>query len=119
MKDAEIQLFDVFPNLRQILLHVLFVAVVDDFDDFFHLLSDLLDLPFGVGVEEDFAQEGVIFTEHSFGDLHVPLEGGSWGILMLHHSREGKGGDEGDGKRISHRLVVLFKCVLEDVESKT
>lgn len=119
MKDAEIQLFDVFPNLRQILLHVLFVAVVDDFDDFFHLLSDLLDLPFGVGVEEDFAQEGVIFTEHSFGDLHVPFEGGSWGILMLHHSREGKGGDEGDGKRVRHRLVVLFKCVLEDVESKT
>ena len=29
----------------------------DDFDDFLHLLADLLHLPLGVGVEEDFAQQ--------------------------------------------------------------
>ncbi len=55
-----LRLLDVPSNLGQILLHVLLIAVVDDLDDFLHLSANLLHLPFGVWVEEDFAQEGVI-----------------------------------------------------------
>lgn len=114
-----LRLLDISSYLRQILLHVLLVAVVDDLDDFFHLSANLLHLPFGVGVEEDFAQQGVIFGEHSLGNLHVTLEGGAWGILVLHHGSEGEGGDEGDGERVGHGLVVFLEGVFEDVEAET
>lgn len=114
-----LRLLDVPSNLGQILLHVLLIAVVDDFDDFLHLSANLLHLPFGVGVEEDFAQEGVILGEYAFGYLHVTLEGGARRVLMFHHGCEGKRGDEGDGEGVSHGLVVFLEGVFEDVEAET
>ena len=89
---------DVLSNLGQVLLHMLFVARVDDLDDLLHLLANLLHLSLGVGVEENFAQEGVVFREYTLGYLHVTLEGGARRILMLHHGSKGERADEGDGE---------------------
>ena len=65
-----------------------------------------------VWVEEDFLQQVIIFVEHALGYLHVALEGGARSILVLHHCRKGKGAHERNTQRVSHRLVVLIKCIL-------
>lgn len=107
---------DVSANFGEVLLHVFLVSCVDDFNDFLHFLSDLLHLSFCVGIEEDFAEEGVIFRKNPFGNLHVSLEGGARCILVLHHRCEGEGGDERDGEGVGNGLIVLLESVFEDVE---
>ena len=91
------RLLDILPNLRQVFLHVFFIASIDDLDNFFHLASNLFHLSFRIGVEEDFTQKSVIFGEDALSNLHVTLESRSRGILVLHYGSKGKGGYEGDG----------------------
>ena len=111
-------LFDVLSDFCQIALHALLVLRVNDGDELFHLRADLFHLVFGVGVEQDFAQQGVVLAQHTLGDLHVPLEGGARSILVFHHGSKGEGGDERDGQRVCHRLVVLIKRVFKDVQTQ-
>ena len=88
--------FDVVANLGEIAFHAIGILVVDDLQQLFQLCTDLGDLIVGVGVEEDFLQEIVVFVEHSLGDAHVTFKGGTWCILMLHDSCEHKRRDEGN-----------------------
>ena len=81
----------VIANLREIALHALSILVVDDLQKFLQLRTDLTHLVVGIGVEEDFLQQVVILVQHTLGNAHVTLEGGSWCILMLHHSRKDEG----------------------------
>ncbi len=46
----------------------------------------------------------------------MPLEGGAGSGLRLHNGSEDEGGNEGYGEGIGHRLVMLFKGVVGDVE---
>ena len=87
---------DVVADLREIAFHAIGIFVVDDLQQLFQLRTDLGDLIVGVGVEEDFLQEIVVFVEYPFGDAHVALKGGTWCILMLHDSCEHKRRDERD-----------------------
>ena len=105
-------------DLRQIALHALGILLVDDFEQFLQLRTNLRDLIVGIGVEEDFLQQVVILVEHALGNAHVTLEGGARRVLMLHDGSKDEGGDEGDGERVGHRLVVLLEGVLIDVESQ-
>ena len=110
---------DVVADLREIAFHAVGIFVVDDFQQLFQLGAYLGHVLRGVGVEEHFLQQVVVFVEHALGDAHVALEGGSGCILMLHHGRKDERGDEGDGQRVSHRAVVFFEGVFVDVESQT
>ena len=76
-------LFDVRANLCEELLHSVFVFGVDDGDDFFHFGTDLLHLVFGVRVEQNLAQQSVVFAEYTLGYLHVALERGAWCVLVF------------------------------------
>ena len=64
-------------------------------------------------------QQEVVFIEHAFGDAQMTLEGGSRGILMLHHCSKHKGGYKGNAQRVCHGAVVLFKGVFVDVQSQS
>ena len=54
-------LSDVCAYLGEISLHVLFIAVVDDVNNFFHFGAYLFDLVLGVGVEKNLTQQSVVF----------------------------------------------------------
>jgi hypothetical protein len=49
-------LLDICSYLGEISLHVVLVLLVDDVDEFGHLVANLTDLVLGVGVEENFTQ---------------------------------------------------------------
>ena len=109
---------DVVANLGEVALHARSIFLVDDFEELFQLGTDLRHLVVGVGVEEDFLQQVVIFVEHTLGDAHVTLEGGTRGVLMLHDSSKDEGGDEGDAERVSNGLIVLLEGVFVDVQAQ-
>lgn len=54
-------LSDVCAYLGEKSLHVLFIAVVDDVNDFFHFGAYLFDLVLGIGVEKNLTQQSVVF----------------------------------------------------------
>lgn len=81
----------VVANLGEIGFHALGILLVDDFQEFFQLGANLADLVVGIGVEQDFLQQIVVLIEHALGYLHVTLEGGTWGVLMLHDSCKDEG----------------------------
>ena len=81
-------------NLLQICLHPFVILFVDNLQQLLQLFSYPHHIIVGVGVEEDFLQQVVILVEHSLGDLHMSLEGGTRRILVLHHSRKNKGADK-------------------------
>ena len=71
-----------------------------------------------IRIEEDFLKEIIILIEHTLGDAHVALEGGTRSILMLHHSRKDESGNKRNAERIRHSAVVLIKCVFVDIQSE-
>ena len=75
---------DVITDLRKISLHAVSIFGIDDLEQFLQFSTDLRHLIVGVGVEENFLQEVVVFVEHTLGDAHVTLEGGTRGILVFH-----------------------------------
>ena len=87
--------------LCQITFHAVGIFVVNDFEQLLQLCPNLRHLVVGVGVEQDFLKQVVIFVEHTLGNLHVSLKSGTRGILMLHHSSKDEGTDEGDTQRVS------------------
>ncbi len=109
---------DVVANLLQVGLHAVAILLVDDFEQLLQLGTYLADLVVGVGVEEYFLQQVVVFVEHALGNSHVALEGGARRVLMLHDGGKDEGGNEGDGERVGHRLVVLLERVFVDVQPK-
>ena len=109
--------FDVIPNLRQVAFHAIGVFLVDNFQKFFELRSNLGYLVVRIGVEQDFLQQVVVLVQHTLGYAHVAFEGRSWCILMLHDGSKDKGADEGDTQRVSHGLIVLLEGVFVDVET--
>ena len=100
---------DIIAYLREIAFHAVGILVVDDFQEFFQLRTNLRHLVVGVGVEKDFLQQIVVLIQHTLGNAHVALEGGTRGVLMLHDSSKDEGGDEGNTQRVSHRLIVLLE----------
>ena len=88
----------VIANLGEEEFHAMGILVVDDIYQLRQLLTYLGYLPGSVRVEEDFLQEIIILVEHALGYLHVPLEGGTWSILVLHHRSKGKGTHKGDAQ---------------------
>ena len=81
---------DVVTDLRQVTLHAIGILRVDDLEQFLQLCAYLADLIVGIRVKEDFLKQVVVLIEHPLGNAHVTLEGGTWCILMLHHSCEDK-----------------------------
>ena len=69
-------------------------------------------------VEEDLRQQVVVFGKQSAGDVHMALEGGTRGVLMLHRGSEHHRRGEGDAQRVGHHLVVLLEGVFADVEAQ-
>ena len=108
----------VVANLCEVALHAVGILVVDDFEQLLQLGAYLAHLVVGVGVEEYFLQQVVVFAEHALGNAHVALEGGAGSVLRFHDGCEDEGGDEGNGERIGDGLVVLEEGVLVDVESQ-
>ena len=104
------------PNLRQIPFHAFGVLVLDDGEQVLQLRADVGHLGGGAGIEEHFLQQEVVFREQAAGDGHVLLERGARRLLVLHDGGEDEGGDERDGERVGHRLVMFLKGVLEDVQ---
>ncbi len=92
------------------------VFPVDDAKQLFKFVAYLCHLFAGIGVEEDFLQQIVVFVEHPFGYLHVPLERGAGRILMLHHGGEHECAHERDAQRVGHGAVVLIEGVLVNVQ---
>ena len=76
----------------------------------------VVELRGGVGVEEDLAHEEVVFVHEPAGYLHVALEGGSGGVLVLHHAGERQRGGKGYRQGVGNRQVVLLEGVVDDVE---
>ena len=107
---------DVVTNLREIALHAVGIALVDDLEELLELGTYLGHLVVGVGVEENLLQQVVVLIENAFGNAHMTLEGGARRVLVLHDGGKDEGGDEGDGERVGHRLVVLLEGVLVDVQ---
>jgi hypothetical protein len=112
-------LFDIRPDACEECLQTFLVLVFDEGGEILQLGAYVGYLTVGERVEENFAQEGIVLTEHPFGDAHVALERGTGGILVLHHCGKNKGGDEGDAEGVSHRFIVLREGVFADVEPQT
>lgn len=110
--------FDVFADFLQIGIEACFVLAVDDVHQVFQFVTDFPDLTTHARIEKDFAQERVVFSEHSFGNGHVALKGGSGSVLMLHDGRKHEGGDEGGAQRIGNGFIVSIEGVLTDVKSQ-
>ena len=72
------------------------VLLLNKVGERFHFAADFAHLPYSIRSKKDFAQEAVILAEHTAGDAQVPLEGCAGRVLMLHHRREYKRGNEGD-----------------------
>ena len=89
---------DIISNLREVAFHTVGILVVDNLKQLLQLGTYLRHLVVGLGVEQDFLQQVVVLVEHALGNLHVTLEGGTGGILMLHHGSKDERGDEGDGE---------------------
>ena len=90
--------------------------MVNDVQQFLEFGTNLFHLSTRAGIEEYFAQQAIVFTQHPTRYLHVALEGGTRSILMLHDGSKDKGRYKGDAQGISHRLVVLFKGIFKDVQ---
>ena len=88
-----------------------FVFLLNKPGERFHFAANLSHLPYGVRIEQDFAQQAVVLAEHAAGDAQVPLEGCARRVLMLHHRRENERGNKGNAQGIGHRFVVLLKGV--------
>ena len=73
----------------------------------------------GVGVEEYFLQQIVVFAEDAACDAHVALEGRTRCVDRLHDSGKDEGADKGDAERIGHGAVVLVEGVFVDVEPES
>ena len=70
----------------------------------------------GVGVEEDFLEQVVVFRHQSVSNDHVALEGGAWGILVLHHACKHEGARKWYRQRIGDGLVVFLKTVFAHMQ---
>ena len=70
----------------------------------------------GVGVEEDFLEQVVVFRHQSVSNGHVTLEGGAWGILVLHHACKHEGARKWYRQRIGDGLVVFLKTVFAHMQ---
>lgn len=90
--------FDVGAYLGEICFHAGGVFIVDDGEEVFELLANLIDLVVGVGIEEHFLQQVVVFVEYALGNAQMALEGGTWRILMLHDGREDEGAHKRNGE---------------------
>lgn len=90
----------------------------DNLAQFTQLLADVVDLGAGVGIEENFGQQVVVFSQQAFGNGHVFLERGTGGILRLHDAGESKGGYKWYGERVGDGFIVFGKGVLVDIEMK-
>ena len=98
-------------------LHAMGILMVDDVNELSQILTNLSHLTGCIWIEENLLQEIIILIEHTLGYLHMALEGGTRSILMLHHSRESKSAHEWDTQGVSHRLVVLIKCILMQAQT--
>ena len=92
------------------------VLAVDDFEQRFEFVANVSHLAARAWIEEYFAQQAVVLAQHAFGYLHVALEGGAGGVLMLHDGGEDEGADKRDAQRVGHRFVVLVEGVLAHVQ---
>lgn len=109
-------LFDVSPQAGEVFLHGGTVFPGHDVLEVGQVLLYLFQLFAGVGVEENFADQVVVFREEAAGNVHVLLEGGTRGVLVLHDGGEYHGRGKRYGERVGYRLVVLLEGVLKDVE---
>ena len=105
-------------NLRQEELHAFGILVINDVYQLRQLFTYLRNLSRSIRIEKDFLQEIIILIQHTLGYLHVALEGSTRCILMLHHSRKGKGADKRNTQRVSHRLVVLVESIFMQTQSQ-
>ena len=110
-------LFNLLPNLRQILFHPFRILVFDDFEKVFQLGADIGYLSRSAWVEQNFLKQVIILAQQAFGDSHMFLERSSRSFLMLHYSREYESRDERDRKRVGYCLVMLVECVFENIKT--
>ena len=70
-------LFNLFPDLRQILFHAFRIFILNDFEKVLQLCPDIGYLARSARVEQDFLKQVVVFAEQSFGNGHVFFESSS------------------------------------------
>ena len=81
---------NILPYLLQIAVKGFLVVAVNDFYQFFQFGADAFYVRFCAGIEQYFAQQGVVLGEYAFGNVQMALEGGSGRILFLHNGAEYK-----------------------------
>lgn len=111
------ELLDVFSYAGEVGFHFFGIFLLDNFEESRKLLLDLPHLVGGIGVEENFGEQEIIFREESAGNVHVLFEGRTGGILMLHDRGEYQCRGERYRKRVGDGLVVLLERVFKDVQS--
>ena len=68
--------FNVCPYLGEVFPQSLFIAVVDDLDEFLEFGTDVLHMVLRAWIEENFTQQRVVLREYPTRYLQVTLEGG-------------------------------------------
>ena len=106
-----------FANLFQVIVERFFVFSVDDFKHLLQLVANFRYLSAGARIEENFAQQAVVFAQHTFGNCHVPFESCTRRVLMFHYRSKNKSAYEGNAERVGHGFIVLVKSVFTDVEA--
>ena len=86
----------IFSNASDKGVEPFLVLLLNKVGERFHLAANLAHLPYGVRIEENFAQQAVVLAEYAAGDAQMPFEGCAGRVLVLHHRREDERGDEGD-----------------------
>lgn len=90
--------------------------IVDDVLQFLKASDDGLELARGVGIEQNLAEQVVIFRHESAGDVEMAFECRARGVLMFHDAGKGEGGRKGYRQGVGDGVVVLGKGVFLDVE---
>ena len=79
---ADYGLFDLFPNLCQILLHSFRILVLNDFEKIFQLRPDIGYLSRGAWVEQDFLKEVIACIEKNIDNSEYTIDSLSTDVVM-------------------------------------